>query len=390
MFLLAVQHKTVETRQETRDVRSVHKLRQEKIMNSINTNHSGCEADLLYGKRLQQPSPSAVAALIFIIIIHIFTFPFTAVLNALVMIAVKTKPRLRAHKSNILLALLASTDFMVGVLIQPSFTAVLVMFLLDEPIGYCVMRVLRAVLVCLVGTSLFHLVLISGERYLAMKHPFAYTTIVTEVCLLVASVLAWVLSVILQIPLAVDKIVYLLIYNIFAGLSIAFIVFCHVTVYRETRRHEQQLAAQQVTQEAREQFQRDKKALKLTSIILAVVILCYVPTAVFSVVTVRYREKVSLETVYIFSSFASSIMLLNSLFNPIIYSVRMRQFRVAFIELTCRTMNISEAEETEMRVFGTPNAVAALQEGQEQGGLDPEQQRNVNNSGNQCAATAGE
>ena len=245
------------------------------------------------------------------------------------------------------------------------------MFLLDEPIGYCVMRVLRTMLVCLVGTSLFHLVLISGERYLAVKHPFAYTTTVTEARLLIASAFAWLLSVILQIPLAVDKTVFFLtVKNVFGGLSMASIVFCHVTVYSETRRHEQQLAAQQVTQEAREQFLKNKKALKLTSIILAMIMLCYVPMIVFSDVNLRYRDKLSLETVYIFSSFGFSIMLLNSLFNPIIYSVRMRQFRVAFIELICRSVNISEADEIEMRVFGAPNAVVVLGEGQEHGGLD--------------------
>jgi len=91
-------------------------------MNSTDTS-PGCEAELLLGERLQQPSPVTVAALIFIIIIHILTFPFTAVLNVLVMIAVKLKSRLRAHKSNILLALLASTDFTVGVIIQPSFSS---------------------------------------------------------------------------------------------------------------------------------------------------------------------------------------------------------------------------------------------------------------------------
>ena len=48
----------------------------------------------------------------------------------------------------------------------------------------------------------------------------------------------------------------------------------------------------------------------------------------------------------------------------------MRQFRVAFIELTCNTVNISEAEEIEMRVFGAPNAVVVLGEEQEHGGLD--------------------
>ena len=98
--------------------------------------------------------------------------------------------------------------------------------------------------------------------------------------------------------------------------------------------------------------------------------LCYIPMIVFSDVNFRYRDKLSLETVYIFSSFGFSIMLLNSLFNPIIYSVRTRQFRVAFIGLICRTVNIFEAEKIEMRVFGAPNAVVVLGEEQEHGGLD--------------------
>ena len=55
--------------------------------------------------------------------------------------------------------------------------------------------------------------------------------------------------------------------------------------------------------------------------------------------------------------------ILNSLLNPIVYSVRLRQFRVAFVELTCRTTNIAEAEEIEVRVFGSHNAVGQACEG---------------------------
>ena len=52
-------------------------------MNSTDTSPR-CEAELLFGERLQQPSPVTVAALIFIITIQILTFPLTAVLNALI------------------------------------------------------------------------------------------------------------------------------------------------------------------------------------------------------------------------------------------------------------------------------------------------------------------
>ena len=80
---------------------------------------------------------------IFLITVNLLTFPVTAVLNALVMISVQTKSRLRAHKSNVLLAFLALTDFTVGILVQPAFAAVLIMLLLNEPRGYCVLKVLK-------------------------------------------------------------------------------------------------------------------------------------------------------------------------------------------------------------------------------------------------------
>lgn len=68
----------------------------------------------------------------------------------------------------------------------------------------------------------------------------------------------------------------------------------------------------------------------------------------------------SVESRYIFLSFATSTFLLNSFFNPIIYSVKMRQFRVAFIELICRTMNVAEAEEIEVRLFRLQTATARI------------------------------
>ena len=205
----------------------------------LNSPVPGCDVYELMGGRLHQPSPLAQAVLIFIIIINILTFPFTVVLNALVMVAVKVKYRLRSQKSNILIALLASTDFAVGVIIQPAFIALVIVVLLDETTdGACVLQfITRTAMSSLVDVSLIHLALISGERYLAMKHPFAHITLLTDSRLLVSSALAWLLNVILHIPLVVDKTEYFSIDNAIICLSIAFIVFCHATVFHETRRH---------------------------------------------------------------------------------------------------------------------------------------------------------
>ncbi len=65
-------------------------------------------------------SAEAYTVLIFTTIVSLLTLPLTILLNALVIVAVKTTRRLRT-KSNILLACLAATDFMVAFLLQWKF-----------------------------------------------------------------------------------------------------------------------------------------------------------------------------------------------------------------------------------------------------------------------------
>ena len=325
---------------------------------SSTTSPAGCEADGLFGKRLQHPSSWGLAFLIFLIFFNIITFPITAVLNALVMISVKTKSRLRAHKSNILLAVLALTDFTIGILVQPAFAAVLIMVLLNEPRGYCVLQVLRYANIVVVVSSLFHMVLLSGERYIAVKHTFYYITLVTEGRLLVAIALTWFLSVFQTVLLfLMSKTMVLRGLTISMSVCLAVIFFCHGTVCFETRRHEKQVAARQTTPEAREQFEKNKKAVKLTSIILAALLLCFIPANVAQLVASRFVGHVTDEIIVLFAFLSLSLSFLNSLLNPIIYVLRMKRFRVAFIELLFRTVNSVVAEEIEIRFFGVPNAV---------------------------------
>ena len=355
-----------------------------EAMNSSYSTPAGCKAgpgvDLFFAKTLHQSSPSGQAFLIFLIAVNILIFHLTAVLNALVMISVKKKSRLRNHKSNVLLALLALIDFSVGILAQPSFTIVSIIFLIDPPSAYCAWRLLRPVMNFLVIASLLHMVMLSGERYLALKRPFAYISLVTEGRLLIASALLWLLSIAQQVISVLDVIVIAHTNLIIMILSIGLIVYCHVTVYIETRRHEIQLASQQVTQEARQQFERDRKAFKLTSIILAVLLSCSIPGIIFIIVRSRFQKELTAETMYLLHSFTVSIAFMNSLLNPMIYSVRIRQFRVAFIELLFRTVNIAQAEQTEMRIFGATNTVIRIQAGQDQEGQDLRGNMNIDHN----------
>ena len=266
-------------------------------MNSSQAIHHECPMYAFLGGRLQQPSSVVQIALTLNIIINIFTFPFTVVLNALVIIAVKTKRRLRAHKSNFIIALLATTDFPVGIFVQPLLVAWLIATLLNVRSKLCPFLVFRLVISCLVGVSLIHLLVISMERYLAVKHPFVHISVVRETNLLLASFTAWLFSVIFHVSFLImkDTTTFTVINNAFTGSSIAFTVLSHLTVYRESLRHKKQIAGQQVTPDARKKSLRDQRAFKVTTLVIAILLLCYVPTIIGRIVTTTYRSRFTLE-----------------------------------------------------------------------------------------------
>ena len=321
-------------------------------MNSSELMHHECQIYVILGGRLEQPSPFAELCLLLNIIINILTFPFTAVLNALVMIAVKTKRRLRAHKSNIAIALLATTDFVAESFAQPMFIVWLISILVNYKSELCSFRSLSFLINILFGVSILHLLLLSGERVLAIKHPFAHISLVKESNLVIASALAWLLPSVVNVYffLTENMIAFVVVDNAVILTLVACIGYCHLKVYFETRRHKRQIADQHVTQETRKKFLKDQRAFKITSLIFAAILLCSLPMIVFRIVISKFPSLVSLEERYVLFLSVTSMNLLNSLINPIIYAVRLRKFRVAFIDkITCGTTTLFEGEENVMR-----------------------------------------
>ena len=321
------------------------------------------------GGKPNQFSSLAYTVVVFTIIINATTFPFTILLNLLVMAAVATRKRLQ-RKSNIALACLATADLMVGIIGQPLMIAVTITTLQGKTSSETC-SIQTAAKLCnnfLIFSSLAHLVLMSVDRYLAIMYPYRYMFIVTNFRLLVASAIAWIFCSVLHL--------FLLFYNpstfwsankLLGGAFIVIIVVCHAIVYKETRRHEQQIAAQQVSTEARQNFLKEKRALKLTTTVLSVLLFCYLPIFSFRRAMNALKGKISLDVIYAVLFAMICLATVNSLINPIIYCAKQRQFRVAFIELLFRK-NVSEAKEFEKRFFRSSSAVASQERQQEREG----------------------
>ena len=268
--------------------------------------------------------------LVFITVISIITCPITAVLNVLIMIAVKTKNQVRT-KSNIALACLSSTDAVMGVIGQPLFIGWLIEELQGNTSGtYCVLiGFARAVLRVLGIASLFHLAMMNVERYIAIKHSLRYEIIVTEARLIGVSALLWTITLLSKFFTSSNYVKF----DIgLTSLCIATIFVCQVVLCFETRRHEKEIASQQVSVEAREKFLKEKKALKLTTTVIFCIIICYLPVIISRILTSTFAIN-SVNSVYFVHFSGTFAVISNFLLNPLIHCVRMKQFRLALKEL---------------------------------------------------------
>ena len=130
-------------------------------------------------------------------VVNLAACPFTILLNALIMVAVKTKRRLQTHP-NILLACLALTDLMAGLVVQPVYTAKTIFLLQGKDAhDFCDIELAFSVMFGMfMFATVFHLLLISGERYLVIKHTFTHATVVTRARLIISSAVAWIAALI--------------------------------------------------------------------------------------------------------------------------------------------------------------------------------------------------
>ena len=283
---------------------------------------------------------SIQAVLIFTIAVHFSTCSFTILLNILVIVGVKTKRRLKT-KANILLACLASTDVSVGLLVQPCHIAMEMILLLPSgnvsTTHFCALTdVLAWIFDIFCTASLYHLVLINGERYAALKHPIFHNRSITNTRLVICSVTAWLIALVTCLLFTISHIL-LTLSNILRGICVL-VIFCFcVVVYKEVRYYKKQAMGQQFSREVKKKMFNKIRIVKTAMTVNVMVLICYVPTMVFFTAAGKAGvEGYSPEFSCGFLILATLLSILNSLFNPLIYSVRSRRFRIASIQLLTR------------------------------------------------------
>lgn len=153
---------------------------------------------------------------------------------------------------------------------------------------------------------------------------------------------------------------------------------------KEVRRNEKRIAANQVSLEAKEKLLKNNKAFYLTIIVPLAVFLCYIPTNICFAIFRSVNDSIGHIVVHL----VSLMPILNSLINPLIYVVRIRYFRVAFIQLL-RRKTIAQAQDLERKVFGPTliGVIATAEQRQEIASRQEDQQRENRTLNNEADST---
>ena len=276
------------------------------------------------------------------IIFNTVTCPFTFALNVLVITAVKRRARLRSY-ANILLACLAVTDALTGLLVQPTYIILRIFELLGGINTDIVSDLHNMFLVAVTLSSALHLMLVTCERLIAIKYTFVYPYLVTALNIKVAVTVFWVLALcctILRRPSVNqlfndgmgEKIGNVIIVVVIISCNV-FMVMSYAILYNETTHQQNRIKTQQLLQEEVERFLKEKKALKTTVYVIGAVLLCFSPGAVLTVLSDINKLNIAYSAPWIMT-----IVMLNSLLNPLVYCWRQKEMRQFVFQLSTATV----------------------------------------------------
>ena len=262
--------------------------------------------------------------------------PITVILNALVIIAVKQRKELQKH-SNTVLSSMAIADLLVGAVSMPISAAVDLLIIHQVNLqGVCTLNAVNLTLMaCFLFSSLFHLVVIAWERFIAMTKWKDYRVIVTSSRLKKLSILAWLAAIFLLLPLVVmvgigapfeEQKIWYLIASLCIAFSVIVLVCLYVMMYLGMRKRRTNTIVQVA---ALVQAKLENKVAKTTGLLTAALIMTLILGGVLTVLgdilpTLRERSTFRI---------ADILLQLNSMINPLIYCYRVRRFRKAVLEM---------------------------------------------------------
>ena len=264
------------------------------------------------------------------------TSPPATFLNLLVIVAVVKEKKLRSIH-NTLLASMAVADLIISGVAQPLVLITGIFRLQNDYHNMCRTIVLGLFVMYIQAASIYHLTAIAWERYLAVKKPVHYKTIVTRIRMTNCIIAMWVLTSLMILPSSLyltDQVGKTPFAVASAFLSVipltmclAVIAYFYITIYHACRNiNRNPINPTNVAQVAR--ANREKEVAKTTFLLTVALLISFAPTMV--VILLRYLFAFFNRDAFLW---CVTLNQSNSLVSPLLYFYRNRRLRTAVIQM---------------------------------------------------------
>ncbi len=260
---------------------------------------------------------------------------YTAImLNIVTICAIRRTSSLPKTLRTLLLSL-AVCDVGVGLLGQPLYISLLVMWLQQNEPGCNTYKWSTIVSWSVALASFFCVVAVSVDRLLAIHLHLRYQELVTHNRVVAVVMVIWVLSVFLSLtilwaPFNISSSLVIIV----GGVGFFVTALVYIRIYFAVQRHKNQIQALQVQQAA-----RNNEMLNLTSLVKSafgifyvflLFLICYLLFCIFMAV-----YQISGPSIPLTKGFLSSVTLvyLNSSLNPVIYCWKMAHIRHSVMDI---------------------------------------------------------
>ena len=287
----------------------------------------------------QYSVPLAVFGAVLTSLLPVFSIAGSALLVTVIM----KFPQLRQIPSNILLASLALSDLLIGLLIQPLFAA----------FSWCTMTSSSSICKNLMDinatvgmyfasvlmfSSSLSVAVITIDRYICIVESLRYISIVTKTRVIRTVIISWLIGVVLpaiRLFPSLQGTVLRVFQFLLLSAMLCINIFCYLRIFFISQRHKRHILSQlQAVMQG--PIEQDFKSAKTVFIVVGAVFLSYTPLIMIQFLL--HFDPLQ-DEVKIIHPFSVTIFLLNSSLNPLIIFCRSRKLRRFLIKLFKREMN---------------------------------------------------
>ena len=261
--------------------------------------------------------------------------------NALVLVAILRTPSTRSP-SVIFLCNLAVTDFLVGLVVQPTYIAKQIagtVPTLSEAVG--------AMGFAMCGVSLWTITAITVDRFLALHYHLQYPNLMTTSRAIYTIVTIWCNITLFSFSFLWSQRIYYFLTAFCITICLLVCLVCFIKIYRIVRRHQLQIHVQQQavknsTDAKNHHIRQSTRSAKNIFIYFLAMILCYSPFSI--VVIISGFTSVDFK---VLQTFPFTVVLMNSSINPFLYCWRMTELRTAVF----KTVKLFSCRRTDERAL---------------------------------------